>query len=201
VFAIPLTDEAELRPLEVWQAEEFFAHIERAREHLNRWIGFAAASPDLAGARAMLQRYADRQAVDSGRIFGIWHQGTLVGGCMYPHFDAERGNCEIGVWTEPAGEGRGLITASVRLLLDHALIERGLARAEWHCDPRNKRSWAVAERVGMTAEGILRSSFPYNGERQDMQIWGILQDEWLGLRKTQAQTRSQRRAQKRQAQK
>lgn len=182
MFAIPLTDDAELRPLEVWQAEEFFAHIERARAQLDRWIGFAAASHDLNAARATLQRYADRQAVDAGRLFGIWHRDTLVGGCMYPHFDAERGNCEIGVWTEPAGQGRGLITAAVALLLDHALLERGLARAEWHCDPLNERSWAVAERVGMTAEGILRSSHPFRGERRDTQVWAILRDEWIALR-------------------
>jgi RimJ/RimL family protein N-acetyltransferase len=182
VFAIPLTDDAELRPLEVWQAEEFFEHIERARAHVNRWISFAAASPDLAGARATLQRYADRQAADAGRLFGVWLDGTLVGGCMYPHFDAERGNCEIGVWTEPAGQGRGLITAAVRVLLDHALIERGLIRAEWHCDPRNDRSAAVAKRLGMTVEGIMRSAYPYNGERQDVQMWAILRDEWIAVR-------------------
>lgn len=189
MFAIPLTDDAELRPLEVWQAEEFFAHIERAREQVDRWIGFAAVSPDLDGARATLQRYADRQAADTGRLFGIWDHGTLVGGCMYPNFDAKSGNCEIGVWTEPAGQGRGLITAAVRLLLDHALLERGLARAEWHCDPRNDRSWAVAKRVGMTAEGILRSSYPYRGERQDAQIWGILRDEWIAVREAEPKAR------------
>ena len=183
MFAIPLSDDADLRPLEVWQAEEFFAHIERARAQVDPWIGFAAASPDLTGARATLQRYADKQAADTGRLFGIWHHGTLVGGCMYPKFDAETGNCEIGVWTEPAGQGHGLITAAVRLLLDHALIERGMARAEWHCDPRNERSAAVAKRVGMTEEGTLRSAYPYNGERQDMQIWAILREEWLSLRR------------------
>ena len=182
MFAIPLTEDAELRPLEVWQAEEFFAHIERAREQVDRWIGFAAACHDLDSARAKLQLYADKQSSDTGRIFGIWLRGTLVGGCMYPNFDAKQGTCEIGVWTEPAGQGHGLITRSVRLLLDHALIERGLARAEWHCDPRNVRSAAVAERVGMTAEGILRSCYLYNGERQDGQVWGILQDEWTALR-------------------
>ncbi|MEY9889094.1 ribosomal-protein-serine acetyltransferase [Catenulispora sp. MAP12-49] len=184
MFALPLTDAAELRPLEVWQAEEFFAHIERAREQVDRWIGFAAVSSDLSGARATLQRYADKQAADTGRLFGIWDRGTLVGGCMYPKFDAANGTCEIGVWTEPAGQGRGLVTAAVRLLLDHALIERGLVRAEWHCDPRNARSWAVAERVGMTLEGTLRSAYPYNGERQDMQIWAVLRDEWIGIRET-----------------
>lgn len=187
MFAIPLTDDAELRPLEVWQAEEFFAHIERAREQVDRWIGFAAVSPDLDGARATLQRYADKQAADTGRIFGIWLHGTLVGGCMYPRLDTKAGSCEVGVWTEPAGQGHGLITAAVGHLLDHALIERGLARAEWHCDPRNVRSAAVAERVGMTAEGTLRSYYPHNGERQDMQIWGILQDEWIATRAAEKQ--------------
>jgi RimJ/RimL family protein N-acetyltransferase len=34
----------------------------------------------------------------------------------------------------------------------------------------------------MTAEGIIRSCYPYNGERQDMQIWGILRDEWIAER-------------------
>ncbi|NUR57514.1 MAG: GNAT family N-acetyltransferase [Catenulispora sp.] len=182
MFAIPLTPEAELRPLEPWQTVEFFAHIERAREQVDRWIRFAAASKDLPSAHATLQRYADKQAGDSGRIFGIWDRGILVGGCMFPTFDAESGVCEIGVWTEPAGQGRGLISAAVRHLLDYALIERGLERAEWHCNPQNDRSWAVAKRVGMTAEGILRSAYVVNGERQDMQIWSILREEWIALR-------------------
>ena len=186
MFAIPLTDDAELRPLEVWQAEEFFAHIERAREQVNRWIGFAAASPDLAGARATLQRYADKQAADTGRIFGIWDRGVLVGGCMYPNFDAERGTCEIGVWTEPAGQGHGLVSAAVRHLLDYALIERGMERAEWHCDPENERSWAVAKRVGMSAEGIMRSAYVAHGKRHDSQIWAILRDEWIAQRKAES---------------
>ncbi|WP_194900050.1 GNAT family N-acetyltransferase [Catenulispora pinisilvae] len=182
MFAIEISDDAELRPLEVWQLDEFFAHIQRARKQVDRWIRFAAGAADLNSARDTLQRYADRQAADTGRLFGIWHQHVLVGGCMYPHFDAQSGNCEIGVWTEPAGQGHGFVTTSVRILLDHALIERGLARAEWHCDPRNERSVAVAKRVGMTAEGILRSSYLHNGERQDMQVWAILQDEWAAVR-------------------
>jgi ribosomal-protein-serine acetyltransferase len=166
----------------VWQAEEFFAHIERAREQVDRWIGFAAASHDLDSARATLQRYADKQAADAGRLFGIWLDGTLVGGCMYPNFEARNRNCEIGVWTEPAGQGRGLVTLAVRVLLDHALIERRMMRAEWHCDPRNERSSAVAKRVGMVLEGTLRSAYVYNGERQDMQIWSLMRNEWIALR-------------------
>jgi ribosomal-protein-serine acetyltransferase len=182
VFAIKLADDAELRPLEPWQAEEYLAHMDRARALVDPWIPWAAKSKDLESARATLQDYATKQATDTGRIFGIWLGGTLVGGCLFVQFDALSGNCEVGVWTEPAGEGRGLVTAAVRVLLDYALVERDLQRAQWHNSTRNVRSRAVAERVGMTLEGVLRSRFPHNGERQDSEIWSILRSEWHALR-------------------
>jgi RimJ/RimL family protein N-acetyltransferase len=182
VFAIPLAPDAELRPLEPWQAEEFLAHVNRARAHVDPWIPWASRSTDLHSARSVLQGYATKQAADAGRLYGIWLAGTLVGGCMFVHFDAGTGNCEIGVWTEPAGEGRGLVVAAVRILLDYALVERDLQRAEWRNSPRNVRSRGVAERVGMTFEGVLRSQFPHNGERQDSEVWSMLRDEWQAQR-------------------
>ncbi|WP_371519101.1 GNAT family N-acetyltransferase [Kitasatospora sp. NBC_01300] len=178
MFAVPLAENAELRPLEPWQAAEFLAHIDRARAHTAPWIPWATRSTDLDSARATLQRYADQQAADSGRIYGIWRDGTLVGGVMFVSFNAQSGVCEIGAWTEPAGEGGGLITAAVRVLLDYALTTRGLHRAEWWCSAGNARSRAVAERVGMTLDGTLREWYPHNGVRHDKQIWSILAPEW-----------------------
>ncbi|MFH9354480.1 GNAT family N-acetyltransferase [Kitasatospora sp. NPDC017646] len=183
MFSVPLAENAELRPLEPWQAPEFLAHIDRARAHTDPWIPWATFSTDLDSARATLQRYADRQATDSGRIFGIWQDGTLVGGVMFVHFDTKSGNCEIGAWTEPAGEGRGLITAAVRLLLDYAFTTRGLHRAEWWCSAVNARSRAVAERLGMRRDGVLREWILHNGVRLDKEIWAILAPEWAATTK------------------
>jgi len=160
--------------------EEFFAHIERARASVDPWIPWASFSPDLDSARATLQRYADRQASDSGRIHGIWLEGTLVGGVMFPRFDARTGNCEIGVWTEPAGRGHGLVTAAARLLVDYAFRERGMHRIEWITTPANERSRAVARRLGMSLDGVLRSEWVHNGERHDSEVWSLLSTEWRG---------------------
>ncbi|GAA2782397.1 GNAT family protein [Kitasatospora sp. CM 4170] len=178
MFAVPLTDNAELRPLEPWQAPEFFAHIERARAHMDPWIGWAGRSTDLDSARATLQGYADRQAADAGRLFGIWLDGTLVGGTMFVSFSTATATAEIGVWTEPAGEGRGLVGAAVRHLIDYAFTVRGLHRLEWHTSPDNVRSQALARRVGMTLDGTLRESYLNNGVFHDAQIWSILAHEW-----------------------
>lgn len=182
MYAIPLAENAELRPLEPWQAEEFLAHIDRARPNTDPWIPWASRSTDLDSARKTLQGYADRQAADTGRIYGIWLGGTLVGGCMFVHFDIAMGNCEIGVWAEAAGEGRGLISAAVRLLVDYALIERGLHRVEWLNSSTNLRSRAVAERLGMHRDGVLREWYPYNGVRHNKEVWSMLAPEWRELR-------------------
>lgn len=180
MYAITLSTSppAELRPLEPWMAEEFFAHIERARASVDPWIPWAAFSTDLDSARGTLQRYADKQATDSGRLHGIWLEGTLVGGVVFPRFDAATGNCEIGVWTEPAGAGHGLITAAVRVLVRYAFEERGMQRIEWMTTPRNQRSRAVAQRLGMTLDGVLRSQFVHNGERHDNEAWSLLASDW-----------------------
>ena len=184
MYAIPLAGgtDAELRPLEPWQAGEFLAHMDRARSNTDPWIPWAARSTDLASARRTLQGYADKQAADAGRIFGIWLDGTLVGGTMFPHFEPADGVCEIGVWCEAAAQGRGLITAAVRRLIDYALIERGLYRVEWINSTVNLRSRAVAQRVGMQLDGVLRGYMEFHGRRQDAEIWSMLAPEWQELR-------------------
>ncbi|MEO6533927.1 MAG: GNAT family protein [Pseudolysinimonas sp.] len=178
MFAAQLTPEATLRPLEPWMAPEFSAHMDRAREHIRPWVGPSFVTDDVDSARATLQRYADGTAQDGRRIYGIWLDGpvgpTLVGGVMFVEFTPAAGTCEIGCWLEPSAEGRGLITAACRMLLTYAFEERNLHRAEWRCRADNVRSSAVAERLGMTLEGVLREAWKVGDTFYDKQVWSVL---------------------------
>ncbi|MFF1919845.1 GNAT family N-acetyltransferase [Streptomyces sp. NPDC058221] len=178
MFSLSLSDGAHLAPLEVWQAEEFADHLDRAREHIRPWVGPAFVTDDVDGARATLQRYAERLAGDGARLYGVRQGGTLVGGVMFTAFDAGAGSCEIGCWLEPSAEGHGLVTQACGALLDWAFTSRAMHRAEWHCRADNERSSAVAERLGMTLEGVRREAWPYRGVRYDKQVWAILAREW-----------------------
>ncbi|MFG3403528.1 GNAT family N-acetyltransferase [Streptomyces sp. NPDC048142] len=179
MFAISLGDDtAELRPLEVWQAEEFLAHLDRAREAVDPWIPFASFAADPDSARALLQRYAEKQAADTGRLYGIWLEGTLVGGVLFRVFDVRSGNCEIGVWLESAAQGRGLVTRAAGHLIDWAVYERGMHRVEWDASASNIRSIAVAKRLGMTRDGVIRQNYLHRGVRHDSEIWSVLAPEW-----------------------
>lgn len=178
MLSLDLGNGAVLRALEPWNAREFFDHIDSIRDHLNPWIGLAAACSDLEKARRVLQSYADKQAQDAGRIYGIWVDGKLSGGTLFRVFSAEAGNCEVGIWLAPQAQGRGLITTAVRHMIDWAFQVREMSRVEWLTLPTNERSIAIAKRLGMTCEGTRRSDYIINGKRTDSQIWSVLADEW-----------------------
>ncbi|MEV4165989.1 GNAT family N-acetyltransferase [Nonomuraea dietziae] len=178
MFAVPLGDGAELRPLEPWQAEEFLAHMDRGREFVGQHIGLPDVVGDLDSARRWLQSYADRAAADTGRLYGIWLDGLLVGGVLFRVFDAGMGTCEAGCWLEPTAAGRGLVTRAARVIIDWAITERGMHRVEWQVSSKNTPSINVARRLGMSRDGVQRENSLHRGVRQDTEIWSVLAPEW-----------------------
>ncbi|TDD64425.1 GNAT family N-acetyltransferase [Actinomadura rubrisoli] len=178
MFAHTLADGVEFRPLEPWQAAEFARHVVLVSDDIAAYIPWARTVVDEASAREFLEGYALKQARDEGRIYGIWVDGVLKGGALFRTFHAAQGVCEAGVWLASDARGRGLVTAAVRHMIDWAFGTRGMARVEWLCDPRNTASAAVARRLGMTCEGVLRKAFLMDGERRDVQVWAVLAEEW-----------------------
>lgn len=186
MLTFPLTDDVALRGLEPWQGEVFFAHVEANRSHLAPWMGWVESVVDLPSATEWLQRYADKQSRDEGRIFGIWRGAELLGSVLFRTFDAKAGGCEIGCWLGKGAEGNGLMTLAARTLLDWAFGERGMVRVEWRTFPENTRSIAVALRLGMTQEGVLRKAFVHDGVHRDDLVLAILADEWSRINTTEA---------------
>ncbi len=184
VYAVELgEDGAVLAPLEPWQAGEFLAHMDRGREAIGRYVGLADAVTDPDTARAFLTSYAEKAAADTGRLHGIREKdGTLVGGVLLRTLDLVQGVCEAGCWLEPSATGRGLVTRAATALIDWAVEERGIHRVEWYASSANAASLAVAARLGMTREGVLRQSYLHRGERHDMEVWAVLAPEWRARR-------------------
>jgi RimJ/RimL family protein N-acetyltransferase len=85
-------------------------------------------------------------------------------------------SAEIGYWAHPDARGRGVVSAAVELVLDHAFTPReegGLGRhrvqiaASW----TNTASRHVAERAGCTLVGHFREDGPVGSGEQDDGAW------------------------------
>lgn len=174
MLSAPLAEGAELRALEPWLAPEFHAFIERSRPHLATWLPWAVTLDTPEKAEAWLRGYAEDQARDGRRLFGIWLDGVLVGGVGFASFNAQWGVCEMGAWIAPDAEGKGLVTLAARRVAEWAMDVRGLARVEWRAAAENTRSIAVAKRLGMRREGVLSSALPMHGRRYDLEVWALV---------------------------
>ncbi|MBB6170062.1 RimJ/RimL family protein N-acetyltransferase [Nocardiopsis mwathae] len=173
---------AELRPLEPWNAEELFDCVECAREHLTPWTVLAARVTDVFSARKLLQHYAARQAHDTGRYLGIWRDGALVGGALFRTFDTRSACCEVGAWLIPQAQGHGLATLALRHMLDWAFHSRGLRRSELRASPENPHGRGIAMRLGMAHQTTLRKSFLLNGIHHDTEVWAVTAENWQAQR-------------------
>ena len=89
----------------------------------------------------------------------------------------EEGVVEIGYWIAPEARGRGVATASTRLICDWALDVLGFNRVEWQAYVGNDGSRRVARRCGFTFEGTLRGRGYQRGEGRDIWIAGLLRDD------------------------
>jgi RimJ/RimL family protein N-acetyltransferase len=112
-------------------------------------------------------------------LFGIEHQGELVGRIELALIDRENRNAAIGFFLgELSSWGKGIATRAVRMVTDYAFMVQNLERVYAHVYGFNERSQRLMQRVGFTAEGILRRQELHNGQLQDMHVFGMLKDEF-----------------------
>ncbi|MFI7039579.1 GNAT family N-acetyltransferase [Microbispora rosea] len=84
------------------------------------------------------------------------------------------GATEVGYWLAPWARGRGVITAAVRTLAEHAFA-RGVPRIGLHADVENVPSQQVALRCGFAPEGVQRGAgVPRGGASADVALFGRL---------------------------
>jgi ribosomal-protein-serine acetyltransferase len=61
-------------------------------------------------------------------------------------------------WLDAAEQGKGIMTASCRAMIEHAFGSVGLHRLTIRCAEENRRSRAIPERIGFRLEGIARDA-------------------------------------------
>jgi ribosomal-protein-serine acetyltransferase len=120
----------------------------------------------------------------------IWHKGKMVGKVGYNYFDWNDQKTEIGYWLGASFQGKGLVTQSCRVLIDHAFNKLKLNRIEIRCGVENKKSRKIPERLGFREEGIIRQAEWLHDHFIDLVIYGMLASEWRDKNQSKIRPRS-----------
>ncbi|MFF4019110.1 GNAT family N-acetyltransferase [Streptomyces sp. NPDC001843] len=128
------------------------------------------------------QTAPDGWAHDSMYTFGLFlPDGRLAG--MLGITMRGLGVGEIGFWATKEHRGHGYVTEAALAAARWAFTALAVDRLEWRAEVGNGLSRAVAERVGFTVEGTLRSAINNKGVRRDCWVGSLLPSD-LGLPST-----------------
>jgi RimJ/RimL family protein N-acetyltransferase len=105
----------------------------------------------------------------------VFHKetGALIANSGLHRIDWDARKFEIGYWIDTRYSGKGYMTEAVKGIEGFAFNELEANRVEIHCDTKNVKSRAIAERLGYELEGILRkdSLDAYGKELRDTCIY------------------------------
>ncbi len=170
-------DRLGVRPLKAGDAAELYARIEANRDHLARWMPWAAGQ-DLAGTERFVAEAEQQLLEENGFQAKVEPGSEIIGVAGFHRIDWANRNTSLGYWLAEAAQGQGTMTTVVRALLDYAFYEWDLHRVEIHCAPANRRSRAIPERLGFREEAHLREAELVGGRYLDSVVYGMLAAEW-----------------------
>ena len=168
------TDRLLLRPFELTDVDDVFAY---------------AADPEWGRFLPLPQPYLRRNAEEfvarsilasweTGPLWAIVFDGTVNGGIGL-RIDVQHELGEIGYSLARPHWGEGLMLEACRAVIEWGFAQRSLAKLLVRVDSRNTRSLRVAEKLGMTQEGVLRSHVKVGDGRADFVYYGLLREEWM----------------------
>lgn len=173
-----LFEDAELRLLEESHAEELFDLMDRNRAHLREWLPFLDFTQSPADSLHFIRSTRQQLADNAGIQCGIFYKGKLAGVIGVHAINWLNKKTSIGYWLGAEFQGRGLMTAATRALVDHAFTAWKLNRVEIHCATGNVKSQAIPERLGFVREGISRQSEWLYDHYVDHYNFAMLASEW-----------------------
>ena len=172
-----LSDDVTLRVVGPEDAEELHALIEANREHLARFMPWAAEQT-IADTRAYLDSKRVQLAAGDGFECAIVRNGRVVGMVGFHAVNWRDRSTSIGYWLAADEQGRGVMTTAVRAMVDHAFRSMDLHRVVITAAVHNDRSRAIPQRLGFVQEGTLRQAVRVGGRYFDDAVYAMLAEDW-----------------------
>ncbi len=129
-----------------------------------------------ADADAWLTRVAELTSQQGRPVhFAIREaDGSFLGACGFDGVEVGKSHrAEIGYWLAKPFWGRGIMTAVVQRLCQHAFEEFSLTKITAQIFPHNPSSARVLEKCGFQQEGYLRKHYLKDGALLDARLFAL----------------------------
>jgi ribosomal-protein-serine acetyltransferase len=111
-------DDTTLSTVEMGDAHELFALVDSSRMYLREWLPWVDANVSIAETAAFIEAAQRQDSRGEGFQCCIRYRGKIVGIIGLNRLDRFHKQVEIGYWLAEECQGRGIMTACCRTLID-----------------------------------------------------------------------------------
>ncbi len=133
---------------------------------------------DAAGLRERLGSTAANEGMVS---FAILADGSARGLASYMRIEPAMGCVEIGGICFAPSLQRTRAGTEALILMMRTAFALGYRRIEWKCNALNAPSRRLAQRLGLSFEGVFRSHMVVKGRNRDTAWYAATRDDWPAL--------------------
>ena len=173
-FPINVGNDILLNELDASMSESLFHLVDRNRSHLREFLGWLDHNTSLDDSLKFIETELTKHQSLEGLTLGIYVDKNLVGLVSLYGIDRINHCTSIGYWISQDMQGKGIMSRSVRKLIDLAFNHLNLHRIEIRCAVKNYKSQKVAEQLGFKREGVLKESIFHYGNYFDAYLYGLI---------------------------
>jgi ribosomal-protein-serine acetyltransferase len=157
-------------------AEELFELTDQNRNFLKQWLPWLDNVHKASDTREFLELQLLRFQQGKALHITICDQDQIAGVVGFNKIDRVNSIGHIGYWLGQEYNGKGIMTKSVRELIEIGYSYYSLNRFDIRCAVENSRSRAIPERLGFQNEGIIRHAEKVYDRYLDHVVYGLLKN-------------------------
>lgn len=178
-MTITVSEEIQLVAPDAQYAEELHAIIIRENERLCEWLPWAHNYGSLEQSIAHTEQTKRNFEDKKGFGFTVIYNGKPVGK-MGTHFiDYANKRSTLGYWLSEQTEGKGVITACVKSVINFCFEDLNLHRVEILCAIGNHKSNRIPQKLGFQLEGVFKKYELLPTGYVDVNYYALLKENWV----------------------
>jgi ribosomal-protein-serine acetyltransferase len=175
---LKVDDEIDLRLVHPDYANMHFEVAMANKEHIGRWLEwiykYQSGQDSLNFINFALEKYERGEALECF----IFYQDKLVGSVGFGKITKANNSAEIGYWLASDYCGKGIMTKSVKTLVEYGFNFLNLHRIYIKAATGNEKSANIPRKLGFTQDAILRDEGQMKGKYYDVYYFSLLKSEF-----------------------
>jgi ribosomal-protein-serine acetyltransferase len=181
MYKIQIDENITLRRILPEDAETVYHAIDTNRVHLSAFLPFVEITNNSADTLVFIRSLLNEEGKMCNPVYVVEYQSEFCGLAGYTNRNNENKKLELGYWLTEKFLQKGIMTSTVRALVNIAFDVMDMNSIRIKCAVNNEKSKGIPVRLGFKSEGIERQGelFP-DGRFVDLEVFSVLAEEWRG---------------------